>query len=98
MVKKLAVKYKFDRFQVWWEDATSHNEWMDLEETKKSTPSICFTEGFLLIKNSKWHTFFMSITGDEIGDVVIIPTKNIKRIKKIDTITLYKQDFEYDNH
>ena len=40
----------------------------------------------------------MSITGDEIGDVVIIPTKNIKRIKKIDTITLYKQDFEYDNH
>ena len=98
MVKKLAVKYKFDRFQVWWEDATSLNEWMDLEETKKSTPSICFTEGFLLIKNSKWHTFFMSITGDEIGDVVIIPTKNIKRIKKIDTLTLYKQDFEYDNY
>ena len=98
MIKKLTVKHQFDKFQVWWEDATSHNEWVEIEDAKKNTPSICFTEGFLLTKNSKWHTFFMSITGDEIGEQMIIPTKNIKKMKKIDTIKFYKQDFEYDNY
>ena len=98
MAKKLTAKHQFDKFQVWWEDATSHNEWAEIEDAKKNTPSICFTEGFLLTKNSKWHTFFMSITGDEIGEQMIIPTKNIKKIKKTDTIKFYKQDFEYDNY
>jgi hypothetical protein len=97
-MKKNLYKHKFDKYQVWWEDALSHNEWKDIEEAKKDAPAICLTEGYLLTKNNKWTTFFMSITGDEIGEQMIIPTKNIKKMKKIGSIEIQEKDFKYDNY
>ena len=86
---------RFDRYQVMWEDATSHCEWKSLEEAKSDTPAICFTEGYLIEKNNRYCTFVMSFNENDIGDQMIIPTSCIRTMKKVGTKTFSKKDFEY---
>ena len=48
---KDAIYHILDKYEVYWEDATSLGEWKDMEDAKKDTPAIACTEGFLIKKN-----------------------------------------------
>ena len=86
---------RYDRYQVVWEDATSFCEWKSIEEARLDTPSICFTEGYLIEKNNRYCTFVMSFQENDIGDQMIIPTSSILEMRKVGTKTFTKKDFEY---
>lgn len=89
----------FDRYEVWWEDTTSHSEWQQITEAKKDKPVICFTEGYLLHKNRDAYIFFMSIcSAEEIGDQIVIPSKNIKKLTKTGSRNFLAKEFEYDTY
>jgi hypothetical protein len=90
--------YTYDRYECWWEDATSGCEWENIKEAEKSKQEICFTEGYLLKKSRDNHIFVMSFSKDEIGDKMVIPSKNIKKLKKIGKKTFYEKDFEYESY
>ena len=92
------ILHTFDKYEVWWTDHISHNEWKTITDAKKDKPAIAFTEGYLLQKTKDAHTFFMSISEDEIGEEMIICTKNIKKIKKIGTRNFLVKEFVYDNY
>ena len=95
---KELVIHTFDKYEVWWTDHISHNEWKTIIDAKKDKPAIAFTEGYLLQKTKDAHTFFMSISEDEIGEEMIICNKNIKNIKKIGTRDFLVKEFVYDNY
>jgi len=92
------ILHTFDKYEVWWTDHISHNEWKTITDAKKDKPAIAFTEGYLLQKTKDAHTFFMSISEDEIGEEMIICNKNIKKIKKIGTRDFLVKEFVYDNY
>ena len=95
---KLEIINKFDKYQVWWIDHISHNQWKSISEAKKDRPAIAFTEGYLLSKDKHCHNFFMSISEDEMGEEMIIYNKNIVKIKKVGSIEFTKEDFEFDTY
>ena len=90
------VKYTYHRYGCWWEDATSHCVWKDIKEAEVDAPAMCYTEGYLLIKNDKYHTFLMSFAEDQVGEQMIIPTASIKKLVKVGTKKFFVQDFIYD--
>ena len=92
------ILHTFDKYEVWWTDHISHNEWKTITDAKKDKPAIAFTEGYLLQKTKDAYTFFMSISEDEIGEEMIICTKNIKKIKKKGTKDFLVKEFVYDNY
>jgi hypothetical protein len=92
------VLYEYDRYECWWEDATSGCEWKDRREAIKDQPAMCFTEGYLITFNKNYHTFCMSFTGNDIGDQMIIPTKNIKKMKFLSTRKFYKKEYDYGTY
>ena len=96
MAKK--VKYIYSKYECWWEVATSHSEWKDIQEAKLDKPTICYTEGYLLSKNKDYHTFVMSFALSDVGEQMIVPTKNIKKLKRVGTKTFYVSDFEYETY
>jgi len=92
------ILHTFDKYEVWWTDHISHNQWKTISDAKKDKPAIAFTEGYLLQKTKDAHTLFMSISEDEIGEEMIICNKNIKKIKKIGTRDFLVKEFVYDNY
>ena len=90
--------YTYDKYECWWEDATSHSEWKDIQEAKLDKPTICYTEGYVLTKNKDYHTFVMSFALSDVGEQMIVPTKNIKKLKRVGTKTFYVSDFEYETY
>ena len=92
------ILHTFDKYEVWWSDHISHNSWKTITDAKKDKPAIAFTEGYLLQKTKDAYTFFMTISEDEIGEEMIICTKNIKNIKKIGTRDFLVREFVYDNY
>ena len=95
---KELVMQNFDKYEVWWKDHISDNQWKTITDAKKDKPAIAFTEGYLLQKTKDAYTFFMSISEDEIGEEMIICTKNIKKIKKIGTRDFLVKEFVYENY
>ena len=53
------ILHTFDKYEVWWTDHISHNEWKTITDAKKYKPAIAFTEGYLLQKTKDAYTFFM---------------------------------------
>jgi len=92
------IYHILEKYEVYWEDATSLGEWKDMEDAKKDTPAIACTEGFLIKKNRNYHTFVMTISEKEVGDQMVIPTKNIKKMVKLGRKVFYKKDFEYSKY
>ena len=90
---KDAIYHILDKYEVYWEDAISLGEWKDMEDAKKDTPAIACTEGFLIKKNRNYYTFVMTISEKEVGDQMIIPKKNIKKMVKLGRKVFYKKDF-----
>jgi len=91
--------FTLEKYEVYWEDACLiTDEWKDIEDAKKNTPSIVCTEGFLIKKNKYYHTFVMTISDRECGETMVIPSKNIKKITKLGKKTFYKKDFEYKKY
>ena len=72
--------------------------YLNMEDAKKDTPAIACTEGFLIKKNRNYHTFVMTISEKEVGDQMIIPTKNIKKMVKLGRKIFYKKDFDYKRY
>ena len=75
--KNMARKFTLSKYECWWEDATSHAEWKSRSDAAQDTLSICYTEGYLIHKDEDKHIFVMSFTIDDVGDEIIIPTRNI---------------------
>jgi hypothetical protein len=40
----------------------------------------------------------MSFSNNDVGDKMIIPTKNIKSLKKTGTKIFYEKEFEYETY
>ena len=74
--------HTFDKYEVWWTDHISHNEWKTITDAKKDKPAMAFTEGYLLQKTKDAHTFFMSISEDEIGEEMIFVLKILKKLRR----------------
>ena len=102
MAKKKKVQetilYQYDRYECWWEDATGACEWKDRREAVKDQPSMCFTEGYLITYTKDYHTFSMSFTGQDVGDQMIIPTKNIKKLTFISSRKFYEKEYSYNTY
>jgi len=96
--RKDPVQYTYDWYDCWWEDASSDCVWKKIKEAEKDKPVICYTGGYLLKKTKDSHIFVMSFSDDEIGDQMIVPTKNIKKLQKQFTKTFYEKDFIYENY
>jgi hypothetical protein len=100
--KKTKIKYPelytYDRYECWWEDASSGCQWEEIQEAVKSKQQICFTEGYLIQKSKHNHIFAMSFSNNDVGDKMIIPTKNIKSLKKTGTKIFYEKEFEYETY
>ena len=92
---KELIMHTFDKYEVWWTDHISHNQWKTISDAKKDKPAIAFTEGYLLKKDKDCIIFVMSFSGDEIGEEMIISNKNILALRKIGTKTFYEKDFVY---
>ena len=90
--------FTLDKFECYWEDAYMQIDWKNLDEAKLDTPQIACTEGFLIKKNRNYHTFVMTISEKEVGDQMIIPTKNIKKMVKLGRKIFYKKDFDYKRY
>ena len=102
MAKKKKIKeipmYQYDRYECWWEDASSECIWKTIKEAVKDQPSICFTEGYLISKNKDCHIFSMSFAGEDVGDQMIIPTKNIKKLTLVSTRKFYAKEYKYETY
>ena len=102
MAKKKKIKeipmYQFDRYECWWEDACSSCEWKEIKEAVKDQPSMCFTEGYLISKNKDSRIFSISFQGNDVGDQMIIPTKNIKKLTFISTRKFYAKEYKYETY
>mgnify|MGYP003110298983 FL=1 len=96
--KTMARKFTLSKYECWWEDATSHAEWKSRSDVGKDTLSICYTEGYLVYKDEDKHIFVMSFTIEDVGDEIIIPTRNIKVINKIGAKTFTEKDFDYGTY
>ena len=97
--KNYESNFTLEKYECYWEDACLiTDEWKDIEDAKKNTPSIVCTEGFLIKKNKYYHTFVMTISDRECGETMVIPSKNIKKMTKLGKKTFYKKDFEYKRY
>jgi len=97
--KNYESNFTLEKYECYWEDACLiTDEWKDIEDAKKNTPSIVCTEGFLIKKNKYYHTFVMTISDRECGETMVIPSKNIKKMTKLGKKTFYKKDFEYKKY
>ncbi len=94
----MAHKFTVSKYECWWEDAASYADWKPREEAVEDQLSICFTEGYLIHKDDDRHIFVMSFTSDDVGDEIVIPTRNIKLIRKIGTKTFDTRDFDYGSY
>ena len=92
------IYHILDKYEVYWEDATSLGEWKDMEDAKKDTPAIACTEGFLIKKTKDYHTFVMTISKTDVGEAMVIPTKTIRKMIKLGRKTFYKEDFDYKKY
>ena len=88
-------KFTVSKYECWWEDAASHSEWKARSDAAKDPLSICFTEGYLIYRDEDRHIFVMSFTNEDVGDEIVIPTRNIKILNKVGTKTFYPKDFDY---
>ena len=59
---KLEIINKFDKYQVWWIDHISHNQWKSMSEAKKDRPAIAFTEGYYYKNNKNLKKFLIKYT------------------------------------
>ena len=91
-------KFTVYKYECWWEDASSHSEWKARSDAAKDPLSICFTEGYLIHKDKDRHVFVMSFTSEDVGDEIVIPTRNIKIIRKVGAKTFYQKDFDYGSY
>jgi hypothetical protein len=102
MAKKKKIKeipmYQFDRYECWWEDACGSCEWKSIKDAVQDKPSMCFTEGYLIRKDKDSHIFTMSFQADEVGDQMIIPSKNIKKLTYLYTKKFYEKDYKYETY
>lgn len=92
------IYHTLNRVAIWWEDAVSHDTWKDIDEARKDSLAVCFSEGYLIQEDKEKHILCMSISEKDVGDEMIIPTKNILRKKRIGKKIFWKKDFEYKNY
>ena len=38
------IYHTLNRVEIWWEDAVSHDTWKDIDEARKDSLAVCFTE------------------------------------------------------
>jgi len=82
-------------YSCWWEDAYSTCEWISIEEAVKTSPKICYTQGLLLEKNTDCVIFTMTFQGQDVGELMIIPTKSIKKLVKHKDSKFILKDMPY---
>ena len=92
------IYFTLDKYECYWEDAFMQIDWKNLEDARKETPQMAVTEGFLIKKTKDYHTFVMTISENECGETMVIPTKNIKKMVKLGRKTFYKKDFDYKKY
>tara|TARA_R100001129_G_scaffold151021_2_gene113195 strand:+ start:1962 stop:2246 length:285 start_codon:yes stop_codon:yes gene_type:complete len=79
----------------WWEDAYSSCEWISLEEAIKTLPKICYTQGILLEKNKDCHIFTMTFQGQDVGELMVIPSRSIKKLVRHKDSKFILKDMPY---
>jgi len=73
----------------YWEDITSHSQWEEIVEIKKSKTAICCSVGWLVESNKDTtvimadYSFEQDHSIKEGGSYTTIPTKNIISIKQL---------------
>ena len=76
---------------IYWEDITSHSQWEEISELRKSKTAICCSVGWL-VESNKDTTVIMADYGfeqdnniKEGGSYTTVPTKNVIQIKQLST-------------
>lgn len=76
---------------IYWEDITSHSQWEEILEIRKSKTAICCSVGWL-VESNKDTTVIMADYGfeqdnniKEGGSYTTVPTKNVIQIKQLST-------------
>lgn len=76
---------------IYWEDITSHSQWEEISEIRKSKTAICCSVGWL-VESNKDTTVIMADYGfeqdnnvKEGGSYTTVPTKNVIQIKQLST-------------
>ena len=86
-INKDNFPYKF--YLAYWIDTNSTSTWENLEQIKRSKPSICVTSGWLISTNNNSHTFVGDVSFNEDGSIgdcgntTCIPSQNIIKLTKI---------------
>lgn len=95
MSKKLPKRNKkqfpYPLVLIYWEDITSHSQWEEISEIKKSKTAICCSVGWLVESNKDTvvimsdYSFEQDNTIKEGGSYTTIPTKNVIQTKQLST-------------
>lgn len=76
---------------IYWEDITSHSQWEEISEIKKSKTAICCSVGWLVESNKDTtvimadYSFEQDNNIKEGGSYTTVPTKNVIQIKQLST-------------
>lgn len=76
---------------IYWEDITSHSQWEEILEIRKSKTAICCSVGWLVESNKDTtvimadYSFEQDNNIKEGGSYTTIPTKNVIQIKQLST-------------
>lgn len=73
------------KVEVGWVDATSHSGWMEVAEMREKAAVLMHTVGYLIERTKKHVKLVRSRedTGFAVGDVFIIPTDWVNRVKRL---------------
>ncbi len=81
----MGFKPRQRRVTVHWVDSCSFRGWVDEEDAPERRPIQCVTTGYLL-RRTDGHVEIAQNLGenDTMGEVMVIPTRNITRVERLD--------------
>jgi hypothetical protein len=69
--------------EIEWTDSTFLHGWKKVRDFQDLRPDVCRSVGYLVSRTVEAVTIVQSMGGDEYGDGITIPTKTIRRIRRL---------------
>ena len=81
-------KFKYDLYEISWEDICSDSGWASNLEFDKLSVSHCISIGFIFKKTQKYIWIFSSYEINDLGEInfgdrTVIPLSNVTKMEKI---------------